>query len=215
MNYTLTITDTKVTFAEQASHPKLTHASEQWLVQQGVGDLQNKDHVWQFVPTIKPRHGIAACLQPKTETFGSLFCFLPLPIATRLPVHMNGQFILGSTRRQLWVSTIPGEKDDRQRWNDQIFAALCSSYTHFLENAKEYIFYGSTLYRKYDLLHDIHFYYSLFPVDRKLGEIQFNLIGDWRAFANNVFKSLHSQNCRILASIESVAEVLQNVGNQG
>ena len=128
---------------------------------------------------------------------------------------MNGQFILGSTRRQLWVSTLHEGKDDRHRWNDQIFAALCSSYTSFLENAREYIFCERKLYQKHDLLQDIQFYYSLFPVDRKLHDIWINLSGDWRVFANNVFKSLHSQNCHILASIESVAKVSQNDSKQG
>lgn len=33
---------------------------------------------------------------------GRAYCFLPLPIETHLPVHVNGYFALGSNRRELW-----------------------------------------------------------------------------------------------------------------
>ena len=33
---------------------------------------------------------------------GRAFCFLPLQLATNLSVHVNGYFIVGSDRRELW-----------------------------------------------------------------------------------------------------------------
>lgn len=39
---------------------------------------------------------------PKKETTGRVFCFLPLPIYSSLPVHVNGYFELSSNRRDIW-----------------------------------------------------------------------------------------------------------------
>lgn len=33
---------------------------------------------------------------------GQAFCFLPLPVRTGLPVHVNGYFELSSNRRDIW-----------------------------------------------------------------------------------------------------------------
>lgn len=39
---------------------------------------------------------------PRKETIGRVFCFLPLPIYSLLPVHVNGYFELSSNRRDIW-----------------------------------------------------------------------------------------------------------------
>ena len=36
---------------------------------------------------------------------GMAACFLPLPVATGLPVHVNGYFELSSNRRDIWCAT--------------------------------------------------------------------------------------------------------------
>lgn len=53
-----------------------------------------------------PWAGIAAPLQDRelapadgTDPIGRAFCFLPLPVSTGLPVHVNGYFELSSNRR--------------------------------------------------------------------------------------------------------------------
>ena len=79
---------------------------EEWLIQQGIGDIHTESgghgHMWN---KIKPRHGIAAPLKrDKVSLSGQVFCFLPLPLYSRLPVHINGHFILNSTRQNLWTS---------------------------------------------------------------------------------------------------------------
>ena len=35
---------------------------------------------------------------------GMAACFLPLPVATGLPVHVNGYFELSSNRRDIWCA---------------------------------------------------------------------------------------------------------------
>ena len=134
MRYPLTIRDIYC-----SPSGKESSTEEKWLIQQGVGDTDNEDQTWSFVDTVKPRHGIAAPIPPpqkpyvtqsiltKTETFsrkekflGRVFCFLPLPVSSKLPVHINGNFILNSNRRHLWVSTDTEREDDRYGFQQKL-----------------------------------------------------------------------------------------------
>ena len=103
---------------------QLKVSQEKLLVQLDIGDVKNGKQVWQYVRTVKPRHGIAAPLkvpQLSDGQEGQLFCFLPLPVKSQVPVHVNGNFILNSTRKNLWTATNPGEVDDKSRWNVNLF----------------------------------------------------------------------------------------------
>ena len=107
---------------------------EEWLVQQGVGDISNPSQNWQYLDRLHmtPMHGLATktkggCFVPK------IFCFLPLPLKSELPVHVNGKFILeSSSRSSLWRSRDTEFDDDHKRWNNRIIEALAASYADFL-----------------------------------------------------------------------------------
>lgn len=52
-----------------------------------------------------PWVGVAARLdggRDQGPVQGTAFCFLPLPIPTNLPVHVNAYFELSSNRRDIW-----------------------------------------------------------------------------------------------------------------
>lgn len=75
-----------------------------------------------------PWVGVAAYLAPDAKVIqpltveGMAYCFLPLPIRTGLPVHINGFFDLGSDRRTLTHDPNSLGRDEvRVRWN----ALLC------------------------------------------------------------------------------------------
>jgi hypothetical protein len=56
---------------------------------------------------------------PKLE--GLAFCFLPLPVRTSLPVHVNAYFELSSNRRDIWRGDdTTGESKIRGQWNDRL-----------------------------------------------------------------------------------------------
>lgn len=56
---------------------------------------------------------------PKIE--GQAFCFLPLPVRTSLPVHVNAYFELSSNRRDIWRGDdTTGESKIRGQWNDRL-----------------------------------------------------------------------------------------------
>ncbi|VDB88297.1 unnamed protein product [Peniophora sp. CBMAI 1063] len=76
----------------------------------------------KFVPDV----GIAFPLNPSTEATGRLFTFLPLPIATNLPFHVNATFALTSDRQSLVNSAEPGAARSAHRfkveWNRLLFS---------------------------------------------------------------------------------------------
>ena len=49
-----------------------------------------------------PWAGVAAKLSDPVE--GQVYCFLPLPVHTNLPVHVNGYFELSSNRRYVTIT---------------------------------------------------------------------------------------------------------------
>ena len=74
-----------------------------------------------------PRGGVACLLESRydfavrqSRDKRSVFCFLPLPIKTTLPVHVNGHFALGyENRRTLW------DKADRDSYKTEWNNFLC------------------------------------------------------------------------------------------
>ena len=170
---------------------------EEWLVQQGVGDIENKEQTWSFISQVKPRHGIAApFVQGKNPLCGQVYCFLPLPISSELPVHISGHFILDSSRRNLWKSTKPEESDEKSQWNQCLIEAIASSYAHFLNNIRKH--YSE----KYGSIKRVHVesiaknYYSVFP--RCSLEPSKSIAEPWCTLAKCVFQILAQHNFSVL-----------------
>ena len=174
---------------------------EEWLIQQGIGDVQKKVETWSYVEQVKPRHGIAAPLKRNRAPFqGQVFCFLPLPLYSGLPVHINGHFILNSTRRNLWTSTDPERKDDKSHWNQNILQAIASSYAHFLERITEYFAKVEGLTNRAILERNASDYYKSFPrCTYKIAENSIPLSEPWLMLVRNVFEIMAQRNSCVLA----------------
>ena len=58
----------------------------------------------QFSIQLLPWASVAVDVTQNTlsASSGRAFCFLPLPVRTGLPVHVNGYFELSSNRRDVW-----------------------------------------------------------------------------------------------------------------
>lgn len=177
-----------------------TKMEELWLIQQGIGDIENSQQNWKYIKQVKPRHGLAAPLslsiQDQLKFDGNVFCFLPLPVHCKLPVHVNGHFILNQSRNALW----PSKDDDRSRWNKNLFDAISSSYAEFLVMAKHYYIRSSNCCL---IENDLIGYYNVFPnwststvyPQRPVAE------AEWRELAEHVFKKLGHSNASILALV--------------
>ena len=227
VRYPLTITEMSHSGTESKKE-------EKWLIQQGVGNINNRQQMWQYVENVKPRHGLAAPLtllkrkqtsslsysSPSTSavpsgfknrpTFsGKIFCFLPLPVESKLPVHINGHFVLSSNRRQLWHSTDPNQHDDRTRWNTNLLNAVASSYTNLLEHAQKYCITLDVCKSWSMLKESVNLYYELFPDATSDG-----LDKLWLSLAKDVYRTLLKHNPSILAVITKVASPHAQVGHE-
>ena len=219
--YTLTLHS-----ADYQLFPKTN--KQEWVIQQGVGDLLKTDQRWQFMDRVLPKHGLAVPLNPKQHFSGKIFCFLPLPINSKLPVHINGQFVLSSNRRALW-SGIDGEHSDKINWNSQLVEAVASSYAHFLTELRHHVINESGYCDRKEFYAAVNRYYELFPYwmpskfnkekignSVSLGEVpstisssntmtqsctvkkELNLDPQWLTLAKSVFSKLWKMNVEIL-----------------
>ena len=182
--------------AIESQLPKKTR--EKWLIQQGIGDMENSVTKWSYVEQVKPRHGIAAPLKHEgdKECIGQVFCFLPLPLYSGLPVHINGHFILNSTRRNLWAPTDPGREDSKSMWNRNMLQAIAASYAHFLERIHEYFPQLEGCAHREALEESVKEYYACFPRTH-LGQ---NMLSEpWLTLAKQVFQILFARNSPVLA----------------
>ena len=182
------------------SQYKIHH--EEWFIQQGVGNLEKdpSSQKWRYIRQVLPKHGLAAPISTSTNFEGKIFCFLPLPDTSGLPVHVNGQFVLSSNRRSLWAGDNEGQ-DEKKEWNDLLMEAIAISYVHFLREARN-IFVKDEEYAKKDLFFShINRYYSLYPIVRKdpKTEMKFHLEKNCMRMAELVFKKILSYNSEILA----------------
>ena len=195
---------------------QFSEKKEKWLIQQGVGDHFNPKQEWKFTPQFKPKHGIAAPLQlpeGNIQNFrGTVFCFLPLPIPSRLPVHVNGNFILDPSRRDLWHSTNEDDPDDRTKWNRRLVEAIASSYVKFLADTQHYYIDPKCSYEKLEvLLQKVHHYYSAFPTWLPTGK-QSHLppAGLFLLLAKIVYKKLEEENKTVMVTVTKVPVYLRS-----
>ena len=91
-----------------------------------------------------PRGGVASLLEKKSKQVKSetsrkkAYCFLPLPLETDLPVHVNGHFALDhEARRNLWRDEASGYRSD---WNNALLTdVVASCYLTLLDQARSYM----------------------------------------------------------------------------
>ena len=142
-----------------------------WMVVSSMGNGQAMQ-LAKNDPSLLPSAGVAVQLVPTdsntltpchvlgdgrgSSVNGTVFCYLPLPIHSGLPVHINGAFSVAANRRHLPKQleddkTCPGVK-----WNNQLMQdSILSAYLCLLEDVKSvandngsYIFH--TLWPKAD-----------------------------------------------------------------
>ncbi|XP_057960552.1 uncharacterized protein LOC131152729 isoform X2 [Malania oleifera] len=72
---------------------------------------------------------------------GRAFCFLPLPISTGLPAHVNAYFELSSNRRDIWFcNDMAGGGKKRSDWNIYLLEDVAApAYGHLLEKLAQVI----------------------------------------------------------------------------
>ena len=152
----------KTTMAPKCIDTRMTKnviVEEEWLLSEQFGSPEMPEEVVQagFSASLTPLGGVAILLQT-TNKFKhlqeyNLFCSLPLPLKSYLPLHVNGHFWVDDSRKHLETGAVG---TPLSKWNECLTTTVISSV--YLEAIKEY--------RKHiDLSNksNIRWYYSLFP----------------------------------------------------
>ena len=186
-----------------------TVREEKWLIHQSVG-LQASERN-EEIPDgrnygLLPRGGIAAKVseksklqsfysKPKNEPKHKAFCFLPLPLNTGLPFHVNGHFYLDSARRNLWRDE--NEEGFGSKWNRFIMTTvLTQAYVSLmlvarghlpgLQNAEVACFS-----KEFSLHEGMRWYHNLFP--------RFDSVhSQWTVLAKAVFQMICNRDEKLL-----------------
>ncbi|XP_040003647.1 sacsin [Xiphias gladius] len=109
-----------------------------WIIAEQFGSFKNSDGREITISDKLPQAAIAARLSSMScmDFSGQTFCSLPLPGKTGLPVHINANFEVDSSRRSLW-------KEDGQslktKWNESlkqsVIAPLYADLLHCISHS--------------------------------------------------------------------------------
>ena len=182
---------------------------EKWLVVQQVGfekQLQQsiRDAYRRGDLGMLPRGGVA-CLLEKSSTLDEpaskakkAYCFLPLPLETNLPLHINGHFALNhESRRNLWRDEAGGYRTD---WNNALLGDVISScYLTLLDEVRGFFHLQISLNsaqsklqcNKDALFTKIDEYEKLFPL--YISEETY-----WATLIRSVYRGMDEKGLRLL-----------------
>ncbi|XP_063435464.1 sacsin-like isoform X1 [Mytilus trossulus] len=185
--------------------------SDTWLIVQAFG-FKEGDTVAESILTAAssgelgflPRGGTAMKVGKKNEdnprglpfTYipesqdGNAFCFLPLPIRTGLPVHINGHFSVHANRNGLFGGTSVTHTDDnRTKWNNLLLRQnVAFSYASCLEYSKEVLPKLLNHFIKIDIL---KIFFASFPdYDNVTGTY-------WKELVNAIYDDIHKRALHI------------------
>ena len=185
---------------------------QRWLIVQQIG-FENKvetsivDAYRKQDLGMLPRGGVACLLESRSVVEKSLerkkkaYCFLPLPVETALPVHINGHFALDhEARRNLWRDETGGYRSD---WNNALLKdVIASCYITLLDKVRSFhqlpVLQNSeqvTLGTKMNsLINNIADYEKRFPSV---------ISGDpyWKTLVTSVYQEMDRKSLRLLPVI--------------
>ncbi|KYQ89453.1 putative ATP binding protein [Tieghemostelium lacteum] len=144
--------------------------SNQWIVGWCVGS-SNKGMLHSIYQNLSekivPIGSVAICFTKDIK--GIPFTFLPLPKSTELPIHVNGSFILNSSRQDVFnsldnniditkipISTTSGSEQEKSIWNISIVQEILSSlYINTLND--------ESFKLHYEGIKGVNDFYKIFP----------------------------------------------------
>ncbi|KAK3611579.1 hypothetical protein CHS0354_018094 [Potamilus streckersoni] len=138
------------------------------------------------------------CVIEQQKESGKAFCFLPLPLGTGLPCHINGHFVLDhEARRSLW-------KDDqgyRHDWNYCIFESIISpAYISALKYLKKTLFNDLSKHSEFIIRRLLGRFLSYFPLKNVAKE------DDWKAIVSFVYNRLYSKEVQVFPILKTKAK---------
>lgn len=120
------------------SHKRLPWAAVAAYLHSAKVDRESSDSTCgerSLATTPDTAQDVDAFAQYQKSFEGRAFCFLPLPISTGLPAHVNAYFELSSNRRDIWFGNdMSGGGRKRSEWNIYLLEHVAApAYGHLLE----------------------------------------------------------------------------------
>ena len=183
---------------------------EKWLIAQQVGfqgDVKSTivDAFKKQKLGMLPRGGVACLLEKEYLEFpvqrrNKAFCFLPLPLETNLPVHINGHFALDhESRRNLWRDEA-GHVGYRSDWNNALLEdVVASCYIDMLVEVKKLLGFGPKRSTKNKVLGKIRILESLFPQEPTTDHY-------WETLVDSVYQEMDNRKLNLLPVVRHSAQ---------
>ena len=183
---------------------------EKWLIAQQVGfqgDVKSTivDAFKKQKLGMLPRGGVACLLEKEYLEFpvqrrNKAFCFLPLPLETNLPVHINGHFALDhESRRNLWRDEA-GHVGYRSDWNNALLEdVVASCYIDMLGEVQRLLGFGLNRSTETEVLAKIRTLESLFP--QKPTTDQY-----WKTLVDSVYQEIDKKKLNLLPVVRHSAQ---------
>ena len=185
---------------------------ERWMVTQKIGfndgtdipQVLNEVYRRQELALL-PRGGVAALLDTSHSEVARrpkrAFCFLPLPMKTDLPVHINGHFALDhEARRNLWQDDDTGTKTE---WNYMLLRKIIApAYVTLLRRLPSYL--DGTMMGLNLSIMDI-FGSDVPSVDAFVDKLPrfINTNPYWISLVEGVYQHIHSSQATVLPVVRS------------
>ena len=181
--YTENISRTRISHVE----PEITKkVKREWVVCKRYSTKGMKPELLKAASECKlrPLGGVAAPLQRSRQNDNFVFCFLPMPLKSNLPVHINGHFLVDDSRKHFEKTPHLGLGD----WNESLASSVVAHcYVELIVHAQKMTEKGETT---------PEWFYSLFPHLSSEGEV-----GNLK-LAQAVYKILLERNPNILLQIK-------------
>ncbi|XP_038054984.1 sacsin-like [Patiria miniata] len=192
-----------------------------WLISQMLGfegsplECQSVSRAFTLKRSL-PRGGVAALLKDSRADMAAIqlhkqprkaYCFLPLPVHTGLPVHVNGTFELDSARKNLAKGDDYAISDDMSeesglihRWNRILLEhVLAPAYAKLIEHVGRIIFGEADVK---SLKQHLGRYDDLFP--RHLKSYQG---AEWELLAKATFRYIGRENLKVLPVVRQTKAI--------
>ncbi|XP_026768484.3 sacsin-like [Pangasianodon hypophthalmus] len=170
-----------------------------WIIAEQYGSFLKNQEEGKSHDKV-PQAGLAACLgtKPKENEFhGRAFCSLPLPGETGLPVHVNGNFEVDHSRRDLWKED--GESL-KTKWNQSLqLKTIAPLYADLLTHICASLKKGEPKILVHLKSH-LSFCLRFFPFASK------NVAQVWHDMISEVYRSINQRNLPVVPTLRIVTD---------
>ncbi|KAM4608841.1 LOW QUALITY PROTEIN: sacsin-like [Polymixia lowei] len=174
-----------------------------WVIAQQFGTFKSSTGTESKQSDKLPQAALAACVSctpARKEFIGGAFCSLPLPGKTGLPIHVDGNFEVDSSRRDLW-------KEDGQslktNWNQSlkknIIAPLYADLLHYICSSISKMKVPS-IYIPNSCLDNSHL--CFYPIVSK------DVAQDWHEMIHEVYRSIHERALDVIPVLQSSTRLI-------